>query len=292
MEKKTFALEIKELNEEGKFSGHLSTFGNVDSGGDVVDPGAFKKTLRENKAFAFLWSHQGMPDTVAGSFVGNEDETGLAVNGGFYLDLDGGLKAYKTAKRLKGDGVKIGLSMGYRAVKFVYETIEGITVRRLKEVKLKEGSITLWPMNEQAQLETIKEESETDLETKPSKENHVCTLGSGDYVRYRSETRNHEGKPYTIRFGIKKDGKAEEYEYFYPVKNWAAAAAKAHCATHKGSFEAAIGKSINFVCKSCGETLTLTEPVDATLPGAEPPKSEPSELHSVLQKIADNIKSR
>jgi HK97 family phage prohead protease len=292
MEKKTFELEFKELTEEGKFSGHLATFGNVDNGGDVVDPGAFKKTLRENKAFAFLWSHQGMPDTVAGSFQGKEDETGLAIDGGFYLDLEGSLKAYKTAKRLKNDGVKIGLSMGYRTIQYSYETVDGITIRHLKEVKLKEGSITLWPMNEQAQLETIKEESETDLETKPSKENHVCTIGSGDYARYRSETREHDGKPYTIRFGIKKDGKAEEYEYFYPVKNWAAAAAKAHCKDHKGSFEAATGKAINFVCKSCGETLTLTQPADATVPGAEPLKSEPSELHSVLQKIADNFKSQ
>src|SRR4030042_5350228 len=124
MEKKTFELEIKELTEEGTFSGHLSTFGNVDAGGDMVDPGAFKKTLRENKAFAFLWSHQGMPDTVAGSFKGQEDDTGLAVNGGFYLDLEGGLKAYKTAKRLQDDGVKIGLSMGYHAIKVDYEIIE------------------------------------------------------------------------------------------------------------------------------------------------------------------------
>ena len=65
MEKKTFELEIKELTEEGKFSGYLSTFGNVDAGMDVVEPGAFKKTLRDKKIFPFLWAHQGTPEAVA-----------------------------------------------------------------------------------------------------------------------------------------------------------------------------------------------------------------------------------
>lgn len=33
--------------EEGVFSGYGSVFGNVDSGGDVVEPGAFTKTLEK-----------------------------------------------------------------------------------------------------------------------------------------------------------------------------------------------------------------------------------------------------
>ena len=158
-------------------------------------------------------------------------------------------------------------------------------------MKLKEGSITLWPMNEEAVLETIKEEGEEEIETKPSKENHVCTKGGGVYIRYRSETRKHNGKPYTVRFGIKKDGKAEEYEYFYPVKEWTAAEARAHCKENDGSFEAALkGKSLTVVCKSCGETLILTEPAEATQPGAESLKTEPGEFHSALRKIADELK--
>lgn len=290
MEKKIFELEIKELTEEGRFSGYLSRFGNVDSGMDVVDPGAFKKTLRDNKSFGFIWGHQSTLDGIIGSFTGKEDEKGLFTEGGFFLELENGLKAYKTAKLLQSKGVKVGLSMGYRALKWVYETKEGIMIRRLKEVKLNEGSITLWPMNDQTNL-MVKEEGEEETETKPSKENHVCTKGGGDYVRYRSETRKHNGKAYTVRFGVKKDGKAEEYEYFYPVKEWTAAEARAHCKENEGTFEAALkNKSLTLVCKSCGETLTLTEPADATQPGAEPSKAEPNELHSALREIADEFK--
>jgi hypothetical protein len=285
MEKKTFELEIKELTEEGRFSGYLSTFGNVDAGGDVVEVGAFKKTLRENKAFSFIWSHDSTFHGVIGSLIGKEDAKGLLTEGGFFLEVEDGMQAYKKAKLLQSKGVKLGLSMGYRAVKWSYDTVEGVTVRRLKEVKLREGSITLWPMNEETNLMVKEAGQDDESETKPSKENHVCRKGSGDYVRYRSETRKDNGKTYTVRYGIKKDGKAEEYEYFYPIKEWTAAEARAHCQKHDGSFEVAVkDKQLVFVCKSCGETATLTEPADATQPGADPSKAEPVADHSEKER--------
>lgn len=41
-------LEIKDLGS-GTFNGYGSTFGNIDLGGDVVMPGAFKKSLAQHK---------------------------------------------------------------------------------------------------------------------------------------------------------------------------------------------------------------------------------------------------
>ena len=75
--------------------------------------------------------------------------------------------------------------------------------------------------------------------TKPSENNHVCTINSGDYEKYRSDTREHEGKPYTVRFGIKEDGTSEENEYFYSTDTWTAKEAKTHCNAHDGEFAAA-----------------------------------------------------
>jgi len=161
MEKKTFEFEIKEMTEDGRFSGYLSTFGNIDAGGDIVESGAFKKTLRDKRTFPLIWAHQGTPEAVAGSFTGKENEKGLLINGGFYLDLEGGVKAYKATKKLISDGIKVGLSMGYKTVKYLMDQVDGVTVRRLKEVKLREGSITLSPMNEEALVEAIKEEDKT-----------------------------------------------------------------------------------------------------------------------------------
>ena len=37
--------ELKEIADAGTFSGLGSTFGNVDLGGDIVEPGAFAESL-------------------------------------------------------------------------------------------------------------------------------------------------------------------------------------------------------------------------------------------------------
>ena len=54
--------------EEGQFVGYASAFGNADSYGDVVQPGAFKKTLEEWAAkgatIPVLWGHD-MSDPFA-----------------------------------------------------------------------------------------------------------------------------------------------------------------------------------------------------------------------------------
>jgi len=160
-EHKTFDFEIKELSEEGRFSGYLSTFGNVDQGGDVVDAGAFKKTLKETKAFPLTWAHQtSTPDLVIGSFEAKEDEKGLFMNGEFYLDQDGGLKAYKLVKKFFEKGIKVGLSMGYKTIKDAIETVAGGFIRHLKEVKLREGAVALFPMNLNARITQLKEDSD------------------------------------------------------------------------------------------------------------------------------------
>lgn len=301
MERKIFELEIKELTEEGQFSGYLSTFGNVDAGGDMVEPGAFKKTLREKKAFPLNWGHiPGTPDLVVGSFGGEEDTKGLKVDGGFFLDLEGGKKAYLVTKKLFEKGIPMGLSMGYKTMKYVNETIDGLLVRKLKEVKLKEGALTLFPMNEEAGLEGIK--SEEDLELKPSEDNHVCRMGGGDYVKYRSEKRKHKGKEYTVRYGITKAGKAEEYEYFYPKATWSASEARDHCNEHGGRFIPAKNKKDEELCFSCSRALEPTEPDESpfekmavelkasTRPGKPSGEDEPG-IHSFLKRTAEELKN-
>ena len=49
MEYKQIRFKADVLDEEqGIFEGYASVFGNLDSGGDIVDPGAFARTLEEN----------------------------------------------------------------------------------------------------------------------------------------------------------------------------------------------------------------------------------------------------
>jgi len=156
IERKTFPIEIKEISETGTLEGYLSIFGNVDEGGDIVEKGAFKKTIKEKKSFPLLWHHNpSVPDLVVGTFKAEEDARGLSIKADFFDDEDS-QKARRKVQKLLERGVRVGLSIGYRAIKWAYDTIEGRNVRRLKEIALDEGSITLFPMNQEALVESVK----------------------------------------------------------------------------------------------------------------------------------------
>ena len=48
MDRLRFDMEVKFASDKtGVFSGYGAMFGNVDAGGDVIEKGAFKDTLRE-----------------------------------------------------------------------------------------------------------------------------------------------------------------------------------------------------------------------------------------------------
>ena len=146
----TSAFELKALSE-GEFEGYGSTFGNIDLGGDVVMPGAFKATLAEYKAAgsmpAMLWSHR--MDQVPGKWLAmEEDSNGLFVKGQFAKTTLG----KDSRELLKMDAVR-GLSIGYSVADATYRD-DGI--RLIKEADLYEVSIVSIPMNPQAQISAVK----------------------------------------------------------------------------------------------------------------------------------------
>jgi len=134
-------LEIKSLNSK-EFEGYGSVFGNVDFGGDVVMPGAFKKSLSEHKMNDTLpmmfWMHQ--PDQIPGKWLEmEEDSKGLYVKG-VLADTELGRDVHTL---LKMKAVR-GLSIGYSTFDSDY-TNEG--VRLLKGLDLHETSIVSLAMN-------------------------------------------------------------------------------------------------------------------------------------------------
>lgn len=142
-------MDYKSLDDaSGEFEAYLSVFGNVDHGNDMVKPGAFAKSINEqgSKPFPLLDQHDSRH--VIGGFTASEDAHGLKIRGEFNLDTQRGKEAYSNAKK----GYLTGFSMGYSTEKY---SIDG-DVRVLEEVKLYEGSIVTFPMNEAAQLTAIK----------------------------------------------------------------------------------------------------------------------------------------
>src|SRR5690606_16648944 len=59
LEKKYAGLTVETVTPDGSFSGYASLFGEVDLGKDAIEPGAFRKSLRERGAagIRMLWQH-------------------------------------------------------------------------------------------------------------------------------------------------------------------------------------------------------------------------------------------
>ncbi|HGU6173200.1 TPA: HK97 family phage prohead protease [Escherichia coli] len=147
MEQKGFKFDVKSIDEQGIFEGYAAVFGNVDLGGDIIEPGAFKKTLQENPRMPILWQHNPA-EPIGVTLEAYEDGRGLKVKGQLNLETTRGREAYALLKQ----GALKGLSIGYDSVK---EAWEG-TKRILKEIRLWEWSLVTFPMNPLAQVAEVK----------------------------------------------------------------------------------------------------------------------------------------
>lgn len=153
MKTKDFALEVKDLSDEGTFTGYGSVNGNVDSYGERVMPGAFAASLakhrREGSQVLMLWQHN--PSEPIGVWEDlAEDSKGLWGKGRLLLDIQRAREVHTLAKN-RAIG---GLSIGYREVKV---TPDG-NVRNLDELDLLEISPVAFPANRRARIESVKSE--------------------------------------------------------------------------------------------------------------------------------------
>ena len=155
LQTKSFEFEFKEIDSQGKLRGYASTFGNVDLGLDVVDKGAFNKSIKEKKGkFPILADHD--PRRLIGwNLRAEEDEKGLLVEGELNLNVQDAREKYALAKQALENGIKMGLSIGYGVIKAEPDR-KSPQIRRLKELKLYEYSIVTFPMNEDALVTSLK----------------------------------------------------------------------------------------------------------------------------------------
>lgn len=149
----TCVLEVKGLSQEGRFAGYASVFEVVDSQKDIIERGAFSRTLHEQRGkVKLLWQHQ--QDEPIGVFEQMfEDERGLYVEGRLLLDVQRAREAYHLLKQ----GAVEGLSIGYKPTAFEFDTQTG--VRRIQEVTLFEVSLVTFPANIAAGVTVVKQDS-------------------------------------------------------------------------------------------------------------------------------------
>jgi HK97 family phage prohead protease len=149
---KDFKFQLKGVEDTGSFIGLAAVYGNVDLGDDIIAPGAFTKTLREKgNQVPILWQHDPREPIGIGTLT--DSEKGLKIEGQLCMESPVAQKAHALMKM----GVLKGLSIGYDPV--VTEWDDENEIRTLKEVKLWEVSTVTFPMNERANVTTVKASS-------------------------------------------------------------------------------------------------------------------------------------
>lgn len=133
------------LDDEFVIEGYASLFGAKDQGGDVVEKGAYAKSLGDGRRVKMLWQHDpnepiGIWDEI------REDDRGLFVKGRL---LESVARAREAAALTRAGAID-GLSIGYRTVKS-HKNERGL--RCLSEVELWEVSLVTFPMLPEARLE-------------------------------------------------------------------------------------------------------------------------------------------
>lgn len=150
MEHKSVAFELKkEPDADGVFEGYASVFGVVDQGMDVVERGAFTKSLGSGRNVKMLWQHDSA-QPIGVFDVMQEDERGLFVRG----RLLKGIRQSEEAMVLMRAGAIDSMSIGYRVVEAAEEG--GGRIRKLMHVDLFEISLVTFPMLEAAKITAMK----------------------------------------------------------------------------------------------------------------------------------------
>ncbi len=168
--KRGAAVQVKTVSKTGDIEGYGSVFNNVDSGFDIVEPGAFAKSLEERGLPKMLWGHDMWDPPIGIWNEAKEDDRGLYLEGKLNLDMQRGREVHAALKMGSVDG----LSIGYLPED---TDIDKRGVRHLKQVDLFEVSVVTFPMNEEARVDAVKQLLESGEMTKTRLERFLRDAG-------------------------------------------------------------------------------------------------------------------
>ena len=167
-----FGFEVKTVGADGTIEGYGSVFGVKDSYADVIQKGAFDKSIkahREAKSMpALLWQHDAAQPIGVWTEM-SEDSNGLKLKGKLAMDTVKGKEAHALLKM----GALNGLSIGFMTKQAQYD--EKTEIRTLTEVEIWETSIVTFPANTKARVTHVK--SADDLATPKDAEKALRDAG-------------------------------------------------------------------------------------------------------------------
>ena len=146
--------EFKASGEAGSFEGYAAIFGNVDLGGDVIEPGAFKEIVRGRAGLVKVLNQHRIDDPIGVAQV-TQDQKGLRFQGRLILDVPTARASYALMK----SGALDGMSIGFHILPGGAE-VDREGVRVLRALRLYEISPVTFGMNPLAGIDSVKHLSE------------------------------------------------------------------------------------------------------------------------------------
>lgn len=136
-------LFFKSYGNDLKIFGYASVFNVKDNEGDIVLPGAFYNSLKQNRCIKLLWQHK--QDSPIGKLNKiYEDTKGLYIEGVIFSNLEN----TATARKMLLEKVVDSFSIGYT----VEDQFFNQDTRFLKSINLFEVSIVTFPANPNAKI--------------------------------------------------------------------------------------------------------------------------------------------
>lgn len=138
-------------NNQLIISGWAAAFGNIDSYGDIIQFGAFTKTLADRKdRIAFCYQHE--IDEPIGKILLLEERP-------FGLWVEVAISASESDIQIKiKEGILKEMSIGYRTINCLESMVEESLITTLTEIKLYEISLVTIAANPLATVEMMKSE--------------------------------------------------------------------------------------------------------------------------------------
>jgi HK97 family phage prohead protease len=161
-ERLDFALELKAVDAKQRIIEGYASAWSVDNGEDEFAPGAWSAWLGSTPLSEIQVPSEthnrrsqplGMPMEI------REDDRGLFTKTRIHKTTAGDDWLAIAAER-QAAGIPLGMSVGYAAEKFGFQTKNGRSVRRITQAALLEYSFTPIPMNEDATVTAVKQQAD------------------------------------------------------------------------------------------------------------------------------------
>ena len=182
--RRAYPFEFKASTSEDdaqRGSGFAAVFNNVDSYQDVIQSGAFTKSIKRKgaKGVKFLWQHNS-DEPIGVTTALEERKKGLYIEWDFVTEVTRAREARALAKA----GAVDGLSIGYTVPKGGSDFDQEKGIRYLKEIDLWEVSLVTFPANPRALVSGVKQaQTVRELEAALRDEGfswsdakHICSL--------------------------------------------------------------------------------------------------------------------